>query len=273
MRFMKRSQEKIIILFGILLLLSSAAAAPLYSQQVKKIIGWVKQKGDKDYSPLIEKHYSREGYLLSERDGRYYLSHEYTYDDTGRPVSFDHICGESSGNGTTYYQYEERKILLSETTTRTLYTYDAAQRLTGSIEVDTRSGRICSREIFGYDLNSGLLTMYISYSESYFAYPQGNYAKNSSGYKKSYAYDNRGIITQEYYYRDSQGEDLDYVILYKYDKSGRLWQQTTIHYFDNKRSSTQKDVYKEGKPVRSKEYDAENKIIEIIDFQYFYWDE
>jgi hypothetical protein len=106
--------KKVLKLIIITSILFSILPVFLYSQQVKKIIGWVKRPDDKDYSPLIEKTYSEEGYLLSECDQRIYLDDEYTYDSLGRRTSFTHYCGENSGNGTTEYFYLDNKVIISE---------------------------------------------------------------------------------------------------------------------------------------------------------------
>jgi hypothetical protein len=136
-----------------------------------------------------------------------------------------------------------------------------------------QSGRICSREVFVYNQNSGLLTTHIVFAESYSHGSWGTSIRWYSGYRKFYIYDDMGRISREFCYENPQGEDLDYVIFYAYDENGFLWQQTMIHYFQNKKSYIIKDIYKHGTLVRSKEYDADNNLTEIIDFQYIFWEE
>jgi hypothetical protein len=92
-----------------LILLSTDSA---YSQQIKRVIG-VSIDG-RDTTFLMEKEFSKEGYLITDNEPYIYGFQNYKYDDKGRVKESDQVFGESMSNGGTVYDYYEYKTCSHE---------------------------------------------------------------------------------------------------------------------------------------------------------------
>ena len=97
-----------LIVFSLFLL----SCGDAHQRQIKKAIGG--RIEGKDTLISIVKEYSKEGWLLSEFQPELYCSDDYKYDQQGRVTESEHVCGESSSNGSTIYEYLPNKTCSRE---------------------------------------------------------------------------------------------------------------------------------------------------------------
>lgn len=86
----------------------------VFCQQIKKVVAWGKHTGNADSSVYVEKEYNGKGYLLADNQPNMYCSVNYKYDLSGRLIKKELLCGESSSNGTTTYNYYDNKTCEEE---------------------------------------------------------------------------------------------------------------------------------------------------------------
>lgn len=97
--------------FFVFILLLFFASVLLAQPKLKTKISREKTLQDTAFTLYSLDEYNQDGQLLRHEEPRYYCTQTIQYNKQGKPAMEEVMCGESDGNGTYYFDYQDNKTI------------------------------------------------------------------------------------------------------------------------------------------------------------------
>jgi hypothetical protein len=97
--------------FFVSVLLLFFASALLAQPKLKTKISREKTLQDTAFTLYSLDEYDQDGHLIRHEEPRYYCTQTIQYNKQGKPTIEEVMCGESDGNGTYYFDYQDNKTI------------------------------------------------------------------------------------------------------------------------------------------------------------------